>query len=85
MSEELAKFKATRDLAVSIGQALQVISIENIELWIRQAERALATGPTIEPELFADGAAAELEKQIKYMKALLEFRKVVEEIITTER
>lgn len=76
----LNEFTELRDRAVFIGMLSRATSVEQIETWIQQSERALGIGPILDPTL-AIRAGDELGLQVRYMRAFLAFRREVETIV----
>lgn len=74
-------FRPARDLAGAIaGVALQGFpDVELLERAIAAGERALSVGPIVDPTLWRD-AHVELEVELKVMRAVLAFRREVEEL-----
>jgi hypothetical protein len=77
----LSDFTRLRDQAVFIGMLSRAASVEEIEAWVQQSERALSVGPYVDPTL-AIQAGDELGLQVRYMRAFLAFRREVEAIVT---
>lgn len=72
-------FVTVRDVAVMIGQAAQALSIEQLEGAIAHADRAQGIGPILDPTAFIRGRD-ELDKQLRYFRALLAFRRAIEDL-----
>jgi hypothetical protein len=72
-------YSTVRDHAVLIGQLSQVLTIEQLEGAITHADRALSLGPILDPTA-ARAAGDELGKQVRYLRAVLAFRREVEAI-----
>jgi hypothetical protein len=72
-------FTTVRDQAVLIGQLSQALTIEQLEGAITHADRALSLGPILDPTA-ARAVGDELDKQVRYLRALLAFRREVEAI-----
>lgn len=72
-------FVPVRDLAVAVGRLSQAADLATIDQALAEADTALSVGPILDPTLARNGAA-ELERQVRLIRALRAFRAEVEEL-----
>lgn len=80
MSHTAEEWTSIRDRAVLLGQLVQGLTLEELEAWIEQGDRALSIGFVLHPTAARDGAD-QLQKQLRYMRAVHAFRRAVAEAI----
>jgi hypothetical protein len=71
-------FTDVRDLAVMVGRAATVCSLDDIDEAIAAADHALAVGPILDPTL-SMRASGSLEQQLAFLRAFRKFRAAIEE------
>lgn len=77
-----AMFTGVRDVVVAIGRVVLTVDPEVLAAAIAHGDRALAVGPILDPTAARDGSA-ELERQLKAMRAVLACRRALEELRST--
>jgi hypothetical protein len=76
-------FTDVRDLAVMLGRAALVLSLEDLDAAIASADHALAVGPILDPTL-SIRASGSLEQQVAFLRAFRKFRAAMEEFRPVE-
>lgn len=74
----MSRFETVRDIAVNVGRAATVLSLDDIDKALQEGQRAETVGAIIDPTLFIQ-AGESLTDQIKYLQAFRDFRSKIEE------